>query len=240
MLVAGATGSGKSVCIRTMLAGLLMSRKPAELQLILIDPTRVEFQAYHDLPHLLMPVVSDTQLALSTLRWAIAEMDRRYKMLQVADECDRGDSLLPAKLPYIVVVIDEFADLLITGGQYFEELLIQLTQLSSKIGIHVILSTQRPNKDVLTKVIKANFPCRIAFQVAQQIDSHTIIDQSGAELLSGHGDMLFLNPQRAGQATRIQGALVDNDEISRLTSFIRNAGTAVDFNLLAQMTKEQT
>jgi S-DNA-T family DNA segregation ATPase FtsK/SpoIIIE len=260
LLVAGATGSGKSVCLNSILAGLLMSRRPDELRLLLVDPKRVEFPPYNNLPHLLVPVVTDAKKVAFALRWAIMEMDRRYKMLQaakvrnivsfntraVAQQVELpldgvagagGEAALPAKLPYIVVVIDEVADLMITVGQEIEQSITRLAQLSRAVGIHMILATQRPSVNVITGTIKANFPGRIAFQVAQKTDSRTILDQSGAETLIGRGDMLFLNPKN-GRLIRSQGALVNDGEIVRLTDFIRTqAGTSFDVLLSNKLDK---
>ncbi len=260
LLVAGATGSGKSVCLNAILAGLLMSRRPDELRLLLVDPKRVEFPPYNNLPHLLVPVVTDAKKVAFALRWAIAEMDRRYKMMQVAKvrnivsfnsravtqqvelpldgmAAAGAETALPAKMPYIVIVIDEVADLMITVGQEIEQSITRLAQLSRAVGIHMILATQRPSVNVITGTIKANFPGRIAFQVAQKTDSRTILDQSGAETLIGRGDMLFLNPKN-GRLIRSQGALVNDGEIVRLTDFIRSqAGASFDLSLSNKLEK---
>ncbi|MEI8243304.1 MAG: DNA translocase FtsK 4TM domain-containing protein [bacterium] len=261
LLVAGATGAGKSVSLNAILAGLLMSRRPDELKLLLVDPKRVEFPAYNNLPHLLVPVVTDAKKVAFALRWAIVEMDRRYKLLQAAkvrnivgyntranaqqvelplDGAAAGsEAALPAKLPYIVVVIDEVADLMITVGQEIEQSITRLAQLSRAVGIHMILATQRPSVNVITGTIKANFPGRIAFQVAQKTDSRTILDQQGAESLIGRGDMLFLNP-KSGRLIRAQGALVNDSEIIRITDFIRNqGGPAFDLALSNKLEKVQ-
>jgi S-DNA-T family DNA segregation ATPase FtsK/SpoIIIE len=261
LLVAGATGAGKSVCLNAILAGLLMSRRPDELKLLLVDPKRVEFPAYNNLPHLLVPVVTDAKKVAFALRWAIVEMDRRYKMLQAArvrnivgyntrgtaqqaelpldGVAAAGDAALPARLPYIVIVIDEVADLMITVGQEIEQSITRLAQLSRAVGIHMILATQRPSVNVITGTIKANFPGRIAFQVAQKTDSRTILDQQGAETLIGRGDMLFLNPKN-GRLIRAQGALVNDGEITRITDFIRNqVGPAFDLALTTKLDKVQ-
>jgi S-DNA-T family DNA segregation ATPase FtsK/SpoIIIE len=241
LLVAGATGSGKSVCLNAILAGLLMQRTPEELKLILVDPKRVEFPPYNDLPHLLVPVITDPKKVAFSLRWTLAEMDRRYKLLQATrqrnivgynsrasmkqtDLYDQGSNDnggdLPEKLPYIVIVVDEVADLMMTVGPEIEGSITRLAQLSRAVGIHMILATQRPSVNVITGTIKANFPGRIAFQVAQNVDSRTILDASGAETLIGRGDMLFLNP-RTSRLMRAQGALVNDDEINRLVAFIK-------------------
>lgn len=262
LLVAGATGSGKSVCLNAILAGLLMSRRPDALKLLLVDPKRVEFPHYNNLPHLLVPVVTDAKKVAFALRWAIVEMDRRYKMLQAAkvrnivgfntrgqvcqaelplDVSGGGssDSALPATLPYIVIVIDEVSDLMITVGQEIEQSITRLAQLSRAVGIHLILATQRPSVNVITGTIKANFPGRIAFQVAQKTDSRTILDQQGAENLIGRGDMLFLNPKN-GRLIRSQGALVNDGEIGRIVDFVKGqVGPAFDTQLATRLDKVQ-
>jgi S-DNA-T family DNA segregation ATPase FtsK/SpoIIIE len=259
LLVAGATGSGKSVCLNAILAGLLMRRTPDELKLILVDPKRVEFPPYNDLPHLLVPVITDPKKVAFSLRWTLAEMDRRYKLLQAtkqrnivgfnnraamtqADLFERNgeaESGVPAKLPYIVIVIDEVADLMMTVGQEIEGSITRLAQLSRAVGIHMVLATQRPSVNVITGTIKANFPGRIAFQVAQKVDSRTILDSSGAETLIGRGDMLFLNP-KTSRLMRAQGALVNDGEINRLVEFIKKQGKPnFDLSLAARLEKVQ-
>lgn len=245
LLIAGATGSGKSVCINAILAGLLMSRRPQELRLMLVDPKIVEFAVYNDLPHLVVPVITDPKKVALGLRWAILEMERRYKLLAEAgvrniasynrrqttvqpdmfEETDDPGNATdkpapPAKLPYIVIVIDELADLMLVAGQEIEASIARIAQLSRAVGIHMILATQRPSVNVITGTIKANFPGRIAFQVAQKVDSRTILDAQGAESLIGRGDMLFLNPWTS-KLERAQGALIQDSEIVRLVSFIK-------------------
>ena len=262
LLVAGATGSGKSVCLNAILAGLLMSRRPDELKLLLVDPKRVEFQPYNNLPHLLVPVVTDPKKVSFALRWAIVEMDRRYKMLQAArvrnivafnarEPAQQTElaldgvagvapgGALPDRLPYVVIVIDEVADLMITVGPEIEMSITRLAQLSRAVGIHMVLATQRPSVNVITGTIKANFPGRIAFQVAQKTDSRTILDQQGAESLIGRGDMLFLNPKN-GRLIRAQGALVNDGEIGRLVECIKGqVGPDFDQALSAKLEKVQ-
>jgi S-DNA-T family DNA segregation ATPase FtsK/SpoIIIE len=263
LLVAGATGSGKSVCLNAILTGLLMSRRPDELKLLLVDPKRVEFPPYNNLPHLLVPVVTDAKKVSFALRWAIVEMDRRYKILQAArvrnivaynarepvkqtelaldglPSAASTDAGLPAKLPYIVIVIDEVADLMITVGQEIEQSITRLAQLSRAVGIHMILATQRPSVNVITGTIKANFPGRIAFQVAQKTDSRTILDQQGAETLIGRGDMLFLNPKN-GRLLRAQGALVNDGEIMRVVEFVKGQiGPDFDQSFATKLDKVQ-
>ncbi|MDD2600702.1 MAG: DNA translocase FtsK 4TM domain-containing protein [Kiritimatiellae bacterium] len=240
MLVAGATGSGKSVCLNAFLCGLLMSRTPEQLKLILIDPKRVEFVAYNDLPHLLVPVINDVNKVVFGLKWAVSEMDKRYRLLQkvgakniidyntrsVVRECDlfegevaSNDEDEPLKLPYIVIVIDEVADIMSAAGKEVEPVISRLCALSRAVGIHMVLATQRPSVNIITGTIKANIPGRVAFKVAQSIDSRTILDTPGAENLIGAGDMLFL--QSGGDLLRVQGAWVNGGEVHRIVSYVK-------------------
>jgi S-DNA-T family DNA segregation ATPase FtsK/SpoIIIE len=256
LLVAGATGSGKSVCLNSILAGILMSRTPEQLRLILVDPKRVEFTAYNDLPHLLVPVINDSKRVAFGLRWAIIEMDKRYKMLQkvgcrnivsfnTRTKTTQGDFFgsetqegavenIPEKLPYIVIVVDEVADIMATVGKEVEPAIARLTSLSRAVGIHLILATQRPSVDVITGTIKANIPGRIAFKVSQANDSRTILDCPGAEELIGRGDMLFL--KEGSQLQRAQGAWVDDDEIARVVAFVKeHCNPCYDQTLMGKM-----
>jgi len=241
LLVAGATGSGKTVCMNSILAGLFMSRTPEQLQLILIDPKIVEFSVYNHLPHLLgakTEVITDPKKAAGALRWAITEMERRYKIMAKAGvrniksfnsrPIEKQQALfdgaeevarLPDKLSYIVIIVDELADLMMTAQAEVENYIARLAQLSRAVGIHMILATQRPSVDVITGTIKANFPARIAFQVAQKNDSRTILDANGADKLLGRGDMLFL-PPGSSKLTRAQGALTSDEDINRIVGFI--------------------
>jgi len=242
LLVAGATGSGKSVCLNAILAGFLMSRPPEALRLILVDPKRVEFTAFNDLPHLLVPVINDAKRVAFGLRWALIEMDKRYKLLQKVNcrniaafnarqTATQGDLFgtddappdlsepIPAKLPYIVIIVDEVADIMAAVGKEVEPAIARLTSLSRAVGIHLILATQRPSVDVITGTIKANIPGRIAFKVSQANDSRTILDNPGAEDLIGKGDMLFL--REGSLLQRAQGAWVSDDEIARVADFVR-------------------
>jgi len=239
MLVAGSTGSGKSVCLNAFLCGLLMSKTPEQLKLILIDPKRVEFVAYNDLPHLLVPVINDTKKVVFGLKWAVAEMDKRYRLLQkvgaknivdyntrtIVQETDMFDGDVassdddPDKLPYIVIVIDEVADIMSTAGKEVEPVISRLCALSRAVGIHMVLATQRPSVNVITGTIKANIPGRIAFKVAQSIDSRTILDSPGAENLIGSGDMLFL--QSGADLLRAQGAWVNGGEVHRIVTYVK-------------------
>lgn len=239
MLVAGATGSGKSVCLNSFLCGLLMSRTPDELKLILIDPKRVEFVSYNDLPHLLVPVINDPNKVVFGLKWALSEMDKRYRLLQkvgaknivdynnrpIVQEEDLFEGAVenksddPAKLPYIVIVIDEVADIMNAAGKVVEPIINRLCALSRAVGIHMILATQRPSVDVITGTIKANIPGRIAFKVSQSNDSRTILDSPGAENLIGSGDMLFL--QSGSDLLRAQGAWVNGMEVNRIVNYVK-------------------
>ncbi|HOA28613.1 MAG TPA: DNA translocase FtsK, partial [Candidatus Cloacimonadota bacterium] len=226
LLIAGATGSGKSVCINTILMSLIMRTTPDDLRLILIDPKRVELAGYNDLPHLIGQVVTDPDTALETMYWAVKEMERRYELLQVArvreiigynEKCLTDSELEP--LPYIVIVVDEFADLIMTSGKDIELPITRLAQMARAVGIHLILATQRPSIKVITGIIKANFPARIAFQVSSRVDSRVILDMIGAERLLGNGDMLFLPPGKASPE-RIHGAYVSDHEIARVNDYL--------------------
>jgi S-DNA-T family DNA segregation ATPase FtsK/SpoIIIE len=226
LLIAGATGSGKSVCINTIIMSLIMRSKPDELRMILIDPKRVELAGYNDLPHLIGQVVTDPDTALETMYWAVKEMERRYELLQEArvrdiigynEKSGEGEEL--EKLPYLVIIVDEFADLIMTSGKDIELPITRLAQMARAVGIHLILATQRPSIKVITGIIKANFPARIAFQVSSRVDSRVILDMIGAERLLGNGDMLFLPPGKA-MPERIHGAYVSDHEIARTCDFL--------------------
>jgi S-DNA-T family DNA segregation ATPase FtsK/SpoIIIE len=237
LLVAGATGTGKSVSINAMINSILFKATPEMVRFVMIDPKRIELSPYQDIPHLLHPVVNNPKEATKALRWAVAEMERRYTLLS-----DKGVRNIEAynrkirkeqgtpepdetqqeeeHLPYIVIIIDELADLMMVSSREVEESLTRLAQMARAAGIHLILATQRPSVDVLTGIIKANFPTRISFQVSSRVDSRTILDSMGAEQLLGDGDMLFLPPGVA-KLTRIHGAYVSEDEVKRVASFLR-------------------
>jgi S-DNA-T family DNA segregation ATPase FtsK/SpoIIIE len=240
LLVAGATGSGKSASINTMLNSILFKLSPDAVRLLLIDPKRIELSIYHDTPHLLHPVVTQPKEATRALRWAIDEMERRYMLLsdrgvrtiesynrklfkeqqnRSAEEAG-GSEGSGSHLPYVVVVIDELADLMMAASREVEEAITRLAQMARAAGIHLIIATQRPSVDVLTGVIKANFPSRISFQVSSKVDSRTILDSVGAENLLGDGDMLFM-PPGLGRLIRIHGAYVSEEEIKAVTDFLR-------------------
>lgn len=243
VLIAGATGSGKSVCMNSLLAGLLMARTPDQLRLILVDPKIVEFTAYRDLPHLVVPVITDPKKVGLGLRWAITEMEKRYKLFAKCGVrniksfnsrviAKQGDLFgaddeevenVPETLPYIVIVIDELADLMMVAQAEIENYIARLAQLSRAVGIHMILATQRPSVNVITGTIKANFPARIAFQVAQKTDSRTILDAIGADKLLGKGDMLYLSPS-SSKLNRAQGAWTSDEEIDAIVGHYKDQG----------------
>lgn len=238
LLMAGATGSGKSVTINTIICSLLLQTKPEDVRLILIDPKRIELSGYENIPHLIQSVVTEPNDALSVLNWAVAEMERRYSLLQeykVRDIAGYNKRILNIKkradkeqeefqeihqLPLIVIIVDEFADLIMTAGREIELPITRLAQMARAIGIHLILATQRPSIKVITGIIKANFPARIAFQVSSKIDSRVIIDMNGAEKLLGKGDMLFIPPGK-GSPDRIHGAFLSDEEIERIVSYLK-------------------
>ena len=224
LLIAGATGQGKSVCINTLVSSLLLRTTPEQLRLVMVDPKRVELTFYNDLPHLSVPVIVEPHQATAALRWAVVEMDRRYKLLSgasvrnMAAYNEKAAQLDARPLPYILIVIDELADLMMTSGGEVEDLICRIAQLARAVGIHLVVATQRPSTDVITGLIKANMPSRIAFAVGSQVDSRVILDTPGAEKLLGHGDMLY-QPIDAGKPTRIQGAFVGPVELERLIDF---------------------
>lgn len=226
LLVAGSTGSGKSVCINTFIASILFKQRPEDVKLILIDPKVVELSNYNGIPHLLTPVVTDPKKAASVLRWAVREMDDRYKRFALTKTRDisRYNELHPEEaMPFVVIIIDELADLMMVASNDVEESICRLAQKARACGMHLVLATQRPSVDVLTGLIKANVPSRIAFAVSSQIDSRTILDMAGAEKLIGKGDMLFY-PMGASKPLRVQGAFISDAEIDKMTEFIKQQG----------------
>jgi S-DNA-T family DNA segregation ATPase FtsK/SpoIIIE len=225
MLIAGATGSGKSVMINALLTSLLYRNSPNDLKMILVDPKRVELGLYNNIPHLLTPVINEPEKCISALKWAVAEMERRYKLLaEVGNRniIEYNKAHPEEAMPYIVIVIDELADLMVVAAADVENLIVRLAQMARAIGIHLVLATQRPSVDVITGLIKANIPARLAFSVASQIDSRTILDQMGAEKLLGKGDMLFSSPEYM-KPRRIQGVFLDEKEVKSVTDYLRNA-----------------
>ncbi|MFW6390132.1 MAG: DNA translocase FtsK, partial [Halanaerobiales bacterium] len=235
VLVAGATGSGKSVCINTIIASLLYKATPDEIKLLLVDPKKVELSVYKGLPHLFAPVVTDPKKASSILKLVVDEMESRYELFSSSGT--RGifsynkSVAEDEKLPYIVVIIDELSDLMMVAAKEVEDSICRLAQMARAAGIHLVIATQRPSVDVITGLIKANIPSRISFSVSSQTDSRTILDMGGAEKLLGEGDMLFA-PQGSQKPKRIQGAFIDNDEIKYLIDFVKNqANPEYEFNL---------
>lgn len=228
VLIAGATGSGKTVCINSFISTILYRASPAEVKLLLVDPKRVELTAYNGIPHLLTPVIFEPDKVLSALKWAIAEMDRRYKLFAEVGvrNIDAYNELSGfAALPYIVIFVDELADIILFAPAEVEDSICRIAQMARATGIHLVVSTQRPSVDVITGLIKANIPCRIAFSVSSQVDSRVIIDMPGAEKLLGRGDMLYIPPDQA-KPTRIQGTFVSESEIQKIISFLRKTGVA--------------
>ena len=223
LLVAGQTNSGKSVMINTLIVSLLYHNGPNELKLILVDPKHVELSPYNDIPHLLTEVITEPEKCISALKWAVAEMERRYRTLAEAKQrniSDYNDIKKDEGMPYIVIVIDELADLMMMAARDVESLIVRIAQKARAVGIHLVLATQRPSVDVITGLIKANIPARIAFTVTSQVDSRTIIDQVGAEKLLGMGDMLFSTADMP-KPKRVQGALITTEEIQKITDFLR-------------------
>lgn len=230
-LVAGTTGSGKSILINAFITSLLFRNSPDELKLILIDPKRVELTNFNGIPHLLTPVITEPEKILSSLKWAMAEMDRRYKLFQqVGVRNIQGYNEMSGfqALPYIVIFVDELADLMMFAPVEVEDAITRIAQLARATGIHLVIATQRPSVDVITGLIKANIPCRIAFNVSSMVDSRVIIDQPGAEKLLGRGDMLFLPPD-ASKPVRIQGVLVQDSEINNLIKYLKDTGIAPQY-----------
>ncbi len=234
MLIAGATGSGKSVCINTLIMSILYKAHPDDVKLIMVDPKVVELSVYNGIPHLLIPVVTDPKKAAAALHWGVAEMTDRYQKFadfnvrdlkgynqKVAEMKEKGDEQAPAKLPQIVIIVDELADLMMVAPGEVEESICRLAQLARACGIHLIIATQRPSVDVITGLIKANMPSRVAFSVSSGVDSRTILDMNGAEKLLGKGDMLFY-PQGYSKPARVQGAFVSDKEVSDVVEFLKN------------------
>jgi S-DNA-T family DNA segregation ATPase FtsK/SpoIIIE len=241
MLVAGATGSGKSVCLNAIITGLLFQHGPDSLRMVMVDPKMLELSAYNGIPHLVMPVVTEPKKASRALRWAVSEMEKRYKLMATCgarniaayndkvvaglvphgpSHADGTEAPAPDRLSYVVIVIDELADLMLTAPAEIEEPIARLAQMARAVGIHLVLATQRPSVDVITGVIKANFPSRVAFQVASKTDSRTVLDMNGAENLLGHGDMLFM-PAGRPEPYRIHGCYVSEEETARIVEFWR-------------------
>ena len=234
LLIAGATGSGKSVCINTLIMSIIYKAKPEDVKLIMIDPKVVELSVYNGIPHLFIPVVTDPKKASGALNWAVAEMTDRYNKFaefnvrdmkgynaKVAELPPDENGKKPEKLPQIVIIVDELADLMMVAPGEVEEAICRLAQLARAAGIHLIIATQRPSVDVITGLIKANMPSRVAFAVSSGVDSRTILDMNGAEKLLGKGDMLFY-PQGYSKPVRVQGAFVSDNEVSDVVDFLKN------------------
>jgi S-DNA-T family DNA segregation ATPase FtsK/SpoIIIE len=241
LLIAGTTGSGKSVCINSIITGILLTKRPDEVKLILIDPKMVEMTAFNTIPHLMSPIVTETQRAVQILEWATIKMDERYALFAEArvkniaeynrlgageiikrfgPDSTEEEAKIPKKLPYIVIVIDELADLMMTAPKEIEAYIVRLAQKSRAIGIHIVLATQRPQATVVTGLIKSNMPTRIGFRVAARLDSRIVLDQNGAEALLGQGDMLFLKPG-SSELVRAQGTFVDETEVQRIVKYLK-------------------
>ena len=236
LLIAGTTGSGKSVCINSLIISILYKARPDEVKFILIDPKKVELNPYNGIPHLLVPVVSDPKKAAGSLHWAVTEMERRYELIEGAgvrnlkgyNKSIENDPDAE-RLPLSVIVIDELADLMMMAKDDVEDSIIRIAQKARAAGIHLIIGTQRPSVDVITGLIKANVPSRIAFTTMSQVDSRTIIDTAGAEKLIGRGDMLYA-PIGSMKPTRVQGAFVSDDEVEAVTEFIKNNTEKQDYD----------
>ncbi len=254
LLIAGTTGSGKTVCVNCLITSLLFSMNPEEVKFLMIDPKMVELAVFNGLPHLLCPVVTDAKKAAASLNWVVNEMENRYKLLAKVgarnidifnekvgkgkDEWVDEDGASIGKLPFIIVIIDELADLMVVARESIENAITRLAQLSRAVGIHIILATQRPSVNVVTGVIKANFPARVSFKVASKVDSRTVLDMNGADKLLGRGDMLFIEPG-ASKPVRAQGSLIGDNEISRIVEFMKSQGEAVyDESIMSQQEKK--
>ena len=256
LLIAGATGTGKSVCLNSIVLSIIYKSRPDEVKFIMIDPKRLELGLYADIPHLATPIITEPKRAAYALKWAVAEMERRYKQLaqwgvrnidsynqevarrnMVDDFDDHGQPW--QTLPYLVIIIDELADLMMVSGHEVEEAITRLAQMARAVGIHLVLATQRPSVDVITGLIKANFPSRIAFRVSSKVDSRTIIDANGAEQLLGRGDMLFL-PPGTSRLVRVHGAFVDESEIGRIVAHIKAQGQPLYDETITQSEDEAT
>jgi len=260
LLIAGTTGSGKSVCINTIVVGILMTKRPDEVKMILVDPKMVEMTAFNTVPHLMCPIVTETQMAVQILEWATVKMDERYALLaeahvkniaefnklgaeeiiaRFAPSTPDEEAKIPKKLPYIVIIIDELADLMMTASKEIESYIVRLAQKSRAVGIHIVLATQRPQATVVTGLIKSNMPCRVGFRVAARMDSRIILDQNGAETLLGEGDMLFLKPGTS-DLIRAQGTFLDDAEIRRIVKHLKEVAEPQFHPELTQLRKVDT
>ncbi len=242
LLIAGATGAGKTVCVNSLISSILFKARPDEVKFIMVDPKMVELAAFSGIPHLIHPLISEAKKAFFALSWAVEEMEKRYKVLAEAG-CRNIDfynkNHQTAKMPYIIIVVDELADLMVVARENIETAIQRLAQLSRAVGIHLILATQRPSVDVITGVIKANFPARISFKVSSKVDSRTVLDIMGADKLLGKGDLLFLKPG-AAKLIRAQGSYIDDEDIESLTNFIRAQGGPVYEKAIAEGEKKHS
>jgi len=251
MLIAGATGSGKSVCINTLIMSILYKAHPDDVKLIMVDPKVVELSVYNGIPHLLIPVVTDPKKASAALHWGVSEMEDRYrkfadynvrdlkgynKKIETMPVCEGEER--PKKMPQIVIIVDELADLMMVCPGEVEESICRLAQLARAAGIHLIIATQRPSVDVITGLIKANMPSRVAFSVSSGVDSRTILDMNGAEKLLGKGDMLFY-PQGYSKPARVQGAFVSDKEVSDVVDYLKNQSLGNVYNSYAEDIEEK-
>ena len=231
LLIAGTTGSGKSVCINTLILSILYRHKPDDCKLIMIDPKMLELSIYQGIPHLLTPVITEPKKATTALKWVVKEMEKRYREMteigvrNISGFNEKASSESRKKMPYIVVIVDEMADLMMIAGKEIENYIQRLAQMARAAGIHIVMATQRPSVDVITGTIKANFPTRISFQVTSKIDSRTILGEQGAELLLGNGDMLFMSS--ASRIIRIHGPYVSEKEIEKVSTFLRLQGSPI-------------
>ena len=246
LLIAGATGTGKTICLNSLILSLLFRNSPDILKLILVDPKRVEFTFYNDIPHLLTPVITNPERTINALRWAVTEMEKRFEILREARTRDiisynsfqLKNNSFSELMPYLVIIIDELADLMAAKGREVEAAIVRLAQMARAVGIHLVVATQRPSVEVITGLIKANITARIAFQVASQIDSRTILDMAGAEKLLGSGDMLYLSPD-SPKPKRIQGCFISEKEIKRVTKYLRKQGEPEYQNEIASLTEPE-
>jgi S-DNA-T family DNA segregation ATPase FtsK/SpoIIIE len=240
LLIAGATGAGKTVCVNSLISSMLFKAKPDQLKFILVDPKMVELAPFADIPHLIHPIISESKKAFAALNWAVGEMEQRYKKLakEGTRNIDAYNKRATEKMPYIVIVVDELADLMTVARESIETAIQRLAQLSRAVGIHLILATQRPSVDVITGVIKANFPSRISFRVSSGVDSRTVLDSMGAEKLLGKGDLLFLNPGSV-KLTRGQGSFIDDYDIEELANFCRSQGAPIYEKSITEEEKRQ-
>jgi S-DNA-T family DNA segregation ATPase FtsK/SpoIIIE len=238
LLIAGTTGSGKTVCVNSLILALLFKNSPHDLKFVMVDPKMVELMPFNGLPHLLCPVITEAKKTSHALNWVVNEMEERYRLLAKAGARNiEAYNEKQEKIPYIIIIIDEFADLMSVAPDQIENAVTRLAQLSRAVGIHLILATQRPSVDVITGVIKANLPARVSFKVASKVDSRTVLDANGADKLLGRGDMLFLKPGES-KMIRIQGTLVKDVEIERVVNFIKEQAEPVyDEEILKEQQK---